>query len=106
MSRPYHVFDYEGEYLGSFASWETAHEWAHIQALLGGVPAPLTVEYRRTTESLYVWADRCEPATGPTGGTGPAGELDGSGLFQDVHRCATAIAVDVVYTPPRPRQPS
>lgn len=57
--RPCHVYDYDGEYLGSFTSWSAAHEWAHLQAAMGGVLGPLEVEDRRVGERRRVWVDRC-----------------------------------------------
>jgi len=57
--RPCHVYDYDGEYLGSFSSWSAAHEWAHLQAAMGGVPGPLEVEDRQLGARRRVWVDRC-----------------------------------------------
>ncbi|MCM3924523.1 hypothetical protein ND748_23010 [Frankia sp. AiPs1] len=57
--RPCHVYDYDGEYLGSFTSWSAAHEWAHLQAAMGGVPGPLEVEDRQLGQRRRVWVDRC-----------------------------------------------
>ena len=97
MSRPYHVYDYEGEHLGSFASWETAHEWAHLQAMLNGVPTPLEVEDRRCAERRRVWADHCEPVRAE-------GALRTAPLFDDTVLCA--VGGTSVIAPPLPRQPS
>ncbi|WP_131745853.1 hypothetical protein [Frankia sp. Cppng1_Ct_nod] len=60
MGRPYHVYDHDGEYLGSFATWDAAHDWAHLQAALGGVLAPLEIEDRRNHVGRRLWAERCE----------------------------------------------
>lgn len=57
--RPCHVYDYDGEHLGSFTSWSAAHEWAHLQAAMGGVLGPLEVEDRHAGEHRQVWVDRC-----------------------------------------------
>ncbi|WP_163553063.1 hypothetical protein [Candidatus Frankia alpina] len=55
--RPCHDYDYD--YLGSFTSWPAAHEWAHLQAAMGGVPGPLEVEDRQLGQRRRVWVDRC-----------------------------------------------
>jgi hypothetical protein len=60
VGRPYHVFDLDGEHLGSFADFDAAHGWARLQVLLGGVPAPVEVEDRRNRVTHRLWADRCE----------------------------------------------
>ena len=100
MSRPYHVYDYEGEHLGSFASWETAHEWAHLQAAMNGVPAPLEVEDRRRSERRRVWADRCEPIRDDS-------VLPSAPLLDDPALCVVGgTGRPTAITPPRPRQPS
>lgn len=81
MGRPCHVFDYDGEYLGSFTVWSAAHEWAHLQAALGGVPGPLEVEDRRAGQRHRIWADHCEPLTVPRRGAAPdAGGVDAGGV--------------------------
>ncbi|OAA25999.1 hypothetical protein UG55_10187 [Frankia sp. EI5c] len=120
MGRPFHVYDYEGEHLGSFPSWDRAHEWAHLQAALHGVPTPLEVEDRANAGRRRVWADRCEPvgadarwgvgisAAWPSGSGGSEGS-GGSGEPFDTDllgagRCAVALAP--AFAPPRPRQPS
>ncbi|MBL7495531.1 hypothetical protein I6A84_05135 [Frankia sp. CNm7] len=59
--RPLHVYDHEGTHLGSFAAWETAHEWAHLQVALTSLPGPLEIEDRRRGTRRRVWADHCEP---------------------------------------------
>jgi hypothetical protein len=58
--RPYHVYDHEGTHLGSFAVWQAAHDWAHLQVALTSLPAPLDVEDRRLGTCRRVWADHCE----------------------------------------------
>ncbi|MCK9900046.1 hypothetical protein CC117_05350 [Parafrankia colletiae] len=113
MGRPFHVYDYEGEHLGSFPSWDRAHEWAHLQAVLHGVPTPLEVEDRATAGRRRVWAERCEPVVpaprtapvdagraggDPVSGDPPYGDPLADGL------CAAVSAP--VFAPPRPRQPS
>ncbi|KJE24011.1 hypothetical protein FF36_01700 [Frankia torreyi] len=72
--RPCHVYDYDGEYLGSFTSWSAAHEWAHLQAAMGGVPGPLEVEDRQLGQRRRVWVDRCADllAAPPTAAETPA----------------------------------
>jgi hypothetical protein len=60
MGRSCHVYDYEGEHLASFTSWDTAHDWAHLQAALGGVATPVELEDRHRRVTRRVWADRCE----------------------------------------------
>ncbi|MCK9932747.1 hypothetical protein MXD62_37370 [Frankia sp. Mgl5] len=108
MSRPFHVYDYEGEHLGSFATWDLAHEWAHLQAMLNGVPTPLQVEDRSTTGRRRVWADRCEPLDGPTGGGALGGDLlDDDLTGGDVLAGGPcSAAATPVFAPPLPRQPS
>ncbi|WP_063822686.1 MULTISPECIES: hypothetical protein [Frankia] len=71
--RPCHVYDYDGEYLGSFTSWSAAHAWAHLQAAMGGVPGPLEVEDRQLGQRRRVWVDRCADLlpTPPTATEGP-----------------------------------
>jgi hypothetical protein len=118
MVRPYHVYDYTGEHLGSFAAWDVAHEWAHLQAALAGVVTPLAVEDRLAGTCRHVWAERCGPMTtyhpgdrhtadGPPAPDHPAGgatyptqatPLD-SGML-------CAVASGPVFSPPRPRVPS
>ncbi|MBX6388387.1 MAG: hypothetical protein IRZ08_05205 [Frankia sp.] len=65
VGRPYHVFDLDGEHLGSFADWDTAHGWARLQVVLGGVPAPVEVEDRRNRVTHRLWADHCEQLAPP-----------------------------------------
>ncbi|WP_018504248.1 hypothetical protein [Parafrankia discariae] len=105
MSRPFHVYDYEGEHLGSFATWDLAHEWAHLQAMLNGVPTPLQVEDRATTGRRRVWADRCEPlGVGPVSAGALSGDLLAGGPCSVAVTAATATTP--VFAPPIPRQPS
>jgi hypothetical protein len=66
-ARPFHVYDHEGSHLGSFAAWEKAHDWAHLQVALTSLPAPLEVEDRRLGTRRRVWADHCEPSSTPSG---------------------------------------
>jgi hypothetical protein len=70
--RPCHVYDYDGEYLGSFTSWPAAHEWAHLQAAMGGVQGPLEVEDRLLGQRRRVWVDRCADLLTPLPPAGPA----------------------------------
>ncbi|MEX5633829.1 hypothetical protein [Parafrankia sp. FMc2] len=103
MGRPFHVYDYEGEHLGSFPSWDRAHEWAHLQAVLHGVPTPLEVEDRATAGRRRVWAERCEPVVpAPRTASVDGGRAGGDPLADG--RCAAVSAP--VFAPPRPRQPS
>jgi hypothetical protein len=57
--RSVHVYDNDGECLGSFATWATAHDWAHFQIAVGSMAAPLEIEDRRSRTTRRVWADRC-----------------------------------------------
>ncbi len=57
--RPCHVYDYDGDYLGSFNTWSAAHEWAHLQAAMGGVQGPLELEDERVGQRRRIWVDRC-----------------------------------------------
>ncbi|WP_157845296.1 hypothetical protein [Pseudofrankia saprophytica] len=96
-SRPYHVYDHEGDHLGSFTAWETAHEWAHLQVALSALPAPLEVEDRRRRTRRQVWVDHCAPFPTPaTEATGSPGTDPGTPL------AASAFA----FAPPHPRGPS
>ncbi|ONH29775.1 hypothetical protein [Pseudofrankia asymbiotica] len=95
-SRPYHVYDHEGEHLGSFTAWETAHEWAHLQVALSALPAPLEVEDRHRDSRRQVWADYCAPFPAPAETADTTGDNDNDG------QAATAFA----FTPPHPRRPS
>jgi hypothetical protein len=82
VSRPVHVYDADGAHLGSFARWEPAHEWAHLQVMLGGLSAPLQVEDRRHGVHRWIWADHCtavEPFRDATGSaSAPAAAMVGS----------------------------
>ncbi|KPM56809.1 hypothetical protein ACG83_02805 [Frankia sp. R43] len=114
MGRPFHVYDYEGEHLGAFPSWERAHEWAHLQAVLNGVPTPLEVEDRSTSSRRRVWADRCEPVgAGASNPGAPASTGTHAQVQSEAHvdaetdllaagRCAAVRAP--VFAPPHPRQ--
>jgi hypothetical protein len=95
MGRHYHVYDYTGEHLGSFAACETAHEWAHLQAALAGVVTPLAVEDRLTGTRRHVWADRCEPM----GADRPADRHTGDGSADPDRPAGTAMYAAPV-TPP------
>jgi hypothetical protein len=59
-ARPFHVYDHEGSHLGSFSTWQAAHDWAHLQVAVTSLPAPLEVEDRQLGVRRRVWADQCE----------------------------------------------
>jgi hypothetical protein len=100
-SRPYHVYDQEGEHLGSFTAWDTAHEWAHLQVALSALPGPLEVEDRHRSTRRRVWADHCSPF--PGSGREPTGDTGGdAGSHADGRHAAAVLA----FTPPHPRRPS
>jgi hypothetical protein len=100
VGRPYHVYDYEGEHLGSFADWDMAHEWAHLQVAMNGIPAPLDVEDRRHHTRRRIWADHCEQGAAHTVGQPTAA---GPASLGTAALCAVAAPA---FTPPRPRGPS
>ncbi|EIV93773.1 hypothetical protein [Frankia sp. QA3] len=97
--RPCHVYDYDGEYLGSFTSWSAAHEWAHLQAAMGGVPGPLEVEDRQLGQRRRVWVDRCADllAAQPAATEAPAGahapRVGGPGATAPEHGATAAVAL-------------
>lgn len=99
MSRPCHVYDYEGEHLASFASWDAAHEWAHMQAALGGVATPVEVEDRHHGLARRVWAERCERVHADviSAGHGDRSPLDRASA------CTSGLAL--AFTPPLSRMP-
>jgi hypothetical protein len=59
-TRRFHVFDGSGEHLGSFLTFQAAHDWAHLQARLGGVPLPLDVEDRARQVTRRVTGGDCQ----------------------------------------------
>jgi hypothetical protein len=95
VGRPYHVYDHDGEHLGSFADWDVAHEWAHLQALLGGVMTPLELEDRDSRVSRRMTATYCEFLVWAR--TDVTFDLDGAS------RCVNASGD---FAPPMPRSPT
>jgi hypothetical protein len=130
VGRPFHVYDSDGEHLGSFATWLTAHDWAHLQIAVGSMAAPLEVEDRRSRTARRIWADRCTFSTALAGSrswefnvgdhlddlagdfSGDfAGDLAGDPAGDLADRCATtgpAHGGDPRFFagPPAPRSPS
>jgi hypothetical protein len=89
VGRPFYVYDNDGDYLGSFATWAAAHDWAHLQIAVGSMAAPLEIEDRRTRSARRIWADRCALTFRSTGD--PAWELaTGDHLGDTVEHCAPA----------------
>ncbi|WP_235433555.1 MULTISPECIES: hypothetical protein [Protofrankia] len=100
MDRPYHVYDYDGEHLGSFATWDAAHDWAHLQAALGGVLGPLDVEDRRNRVGRRLWAERCEFTHWQQ--IGQDYDIDDIG---SIHGCAMRSPAMLTLAPPQQRRP-
>ncbi len=127
-ARPFHVYDQAGSHLGSFAAWDTAHDWAHLQVALTSLPAPLEVEDRRLGTRRRVWVDHCEPSPAPDPSAGPSfepGSVTGRGgsgaegrhARPDLRTRADVSTVTTrttptrehppnLRTPPHPRRPS
>ncbi|WP_131747945.1 hypothetical protein [Frankia sp. Cppng1_Ct_nod] len=59
-TRRFHVYDSDGEVLGSFNDWDTAHAWAHRQATDPTVRTPLDVEDRQNRVTRRVHPGQCE----------------------------------------------
>lgn len=68
-TRPFLVFDGDGELMGSFPDWETAHAWAHRRSTEPSTSRPLQVEDRTGRRTwtidgagcrLTVWRRRVE----------------------------------------------
>ncbi len=101
MGRTCHVYDYEGEHLASFTTWDAAHEWAHLQAALGSVATPVEIEDRRHRRlARRVWADRCEQMHADVV---PLAH-EGLEALELARLCVGAAALS--FAPPLPRMPS
>ncbi|MGF7238737.1 MAG: hypothetical protein ACQSGP_27835 [Frankia sp.] len=59
-ARGFHVFDADREHLGSFQTFHAAHDWAHLQAALGGVTTPVEVEDRARRITRHITRETCE----------------------------------------------
>jgi hypothetical protein len=59
-ARVFHVFDAHREYLGSFQTFHAAHDWAHLQAALGGVATPIEVDDRARRVTRQITRESCE----------------------------------------------
>jgi hypothetical protein len=70
--RPFRVYDGDGAFVGDFAGWLAAHQWAHQRAAEPGTRLPVEIEDRSRLHTEQVWPDRCqtlhaaEPVTIPT----------------------------------------
>jgi hypothetical protein len=114
MGRPCHVYDYHGEHLASFADWDSAHGWAHLQAALSSVSTPIEVEDRHRKVGRRVWADRCEQMNADEESGGDRTSRDGASREQDVPDdydsfemagvCAESVPVPA-FSAPLPRVP-
>jgi hypothetical protein len=58
--RPYILFNGIGEYLGSFADWESAHKWAHELVDLGDSTLPIEIEDRAQRVTRRITPHSCD----------------------------------------------
>jgi hypothetical protein len=59
MTRPYLVFDGDGELVGSFPDWEAAHTWAHRRSAEPLTPQPVQIEDRVGRRTWTVEGGSC-----------------------------------------------
>lgn len=59
-SRPFRVYDGDGVYLGDFAGWLPAHQWAHERAAEPGTYLPVEIEDRSRMYVEQVWPEHCQ----------------------------------------------
>jgi hypothetical protein len=59
-SRAFRAYDGDGTFLGDFAAWPLAHEWAHQRAAEPLTPLPVEIEDRSRVHVEQVWPDRCQ----------------------------------------------
>ncbi|WP_238428544.1 hypothetical protein [Frankia nepalensis] len=58
-TRPYLVFDGDGELVGSFPDWETAHIWAHRRSVEPRTSRPVQIEDRAGRRTWTVEGGNC-----------------------------------------------
>jgi hypothetical protein len=58
--RPFRVYDGDGAFVGDFAEWLAAHQWAHERAAEPGTRLPVEIEDRSRLYAEQVWPDRCQ----------------------------------------------
>jgi hypothetical protein len=75
-ARGFHVFDGLREHLGSFQTFHAAHDWAHLQAALGGVATPVEIEDRARRVTRQITRDGCETVVWRSTGPGHAPAAD------------------------------
>jgi len=59
-SRAFRAYDGDGTFLGDFAAWLPAHEWAHQRAAEPLTRLPVEIEDRSRIQFEQVWPDRCQ----------------------------------------------
>lgn len=114
--RDFHVFDGGGEHLGSFPTFTAAHDWAHLQAALGGVTTPVAVEDRVRRVTRQISRDACETVIWQIPGVTPASRAaaddcqpdlraDPAASLRTSHERSPDAYTHQQQQPPKPRTP-